>query len=286
MIGMSKVWLCSLFFLLFSISTITCAEPAVEASTVITGSIVVGPDGSVRSYTLDHPEELANGITQLVAKSVPQWKFYPYLVDGKPVVAKAAMSIRLVAHKLDNGQYGASVKGAVFSSYSKDQWSDFKVKRVVPKYPPRAIRSRVSGTVYVVAEVDHQGNVENVAAEQVNLRALGAEAIMRRARNMLADAAVSAIGQWKFDTSKLPFPAGERYSTVRIPVAFNLRVDRRTSPGERYGQWQSYVPGPLNIIPWLDQRQMAAGSPDALPAGGIHPLDPHGLKLQTTLGGS
>ena len=274
-----------LLLLLLAMPGISVARQTVEASTVVTGSIVVTPDGSVSRYTLDHPEKLSKGIVELVAKNLPEWKFRPYLVDGRPVVAKAPMSIRLVARRLDNGRYNLWIRGATFGLGASGKSTDLKVKRVVPKYPPQAIRARVSGTVYLVAKVNRQGEAEDVQAQQVNLRERGSEARMKRWRRVLSEAAASAVRRWTFEPPASVRSGAEPYWVVRIPVSFNLRLADRPPP-DPYGRWQPYVPGPMNFIPWVDPREVAAGSVDAIPSGSIRRVHDQGLQLKTALGGS
>jgi len=51
-----------------------------------------------------------------------------------------------------------------------------------------------------------------------------------------------------------------------------------------YGQWQPYVPGPLQEPDWADERRLA-GSPDATPEDGSLLAD-MSLHLLAPLGGS
>ena len=85
-----------------------------EASMLVTGSIVVAPDGSVQSYAVDHPEKLPSVVAGLVGKDLSRWRFAPVLLDGKPVAAKAPMSMRVVASKRDDGNYNIGIRSAYF----------------------------------------------------------------------------------------------------------------------------------------------------------------------------
>lgn len=279
-----RLWLGGLLVLLVAMPCLVLARQQIEASTVVTGSIVVKADGSVSSYTLDHPEKLSKGIVSVLARNVPQWKFRPYVVDGRPVAAQSHMSVRLVARKAAHGDYTVAVRGATFSAGSTAGSSGLKVQRVPPKYPQAALRDRVSGSVYLVVQVNHQGKAEDVAAQQVNLGLLGSDRDMKYWRKLLADASTTAVRKWTFNPPAPVFPATQRYWYARVPIIFSLDVDG-VSTRVAYGRWQSYVPGPVNLIPWLDQRQLAAGSPDAMPAGAIHSLDGAGLQLKTSLDG-
>lgn len=52
-----------------------------------------------------------------------------------------------------------------------------------------------------------------------------------------------------------------------------------------YGQWKVYIPGPRQPVPWFDHRRMLTDSVDALPGGGVYPIDDD-LQLKTPLGGA
>ncbi|MGH8212284.1 MAG: hypothetical protein ACREPP_03505 [Rhodanobacteraceae bacterium] len=83
----------------------------VEASTVVTGWVEVAPNGSVYNYTLDQPDKLDAGVVDLIAKTIGTWEFKPILVDGKSVLAKAKMNLRVVASPIGNEQYNLRVSG-------------------------------------------------------------------------------------------------------------------------------------------------------------------------------
>ena len=260
-------------------------KQVVWASTVITGSITVSPYGSVRSYALDHPQELSRGIVDVLARNVPEWKFKPYTVDGKAVAATATMGVRLVARKLDHGNYAIRVGGAWFGK-GADTSAKPLGRRVPPRYPEEALQNRVSGSVYLVAKISREGRVLDVAAQQVDLRLLAPEAMMRRWRKCLADAARKAVRQWDFPPSAAGTMASAPYRVVRVPIHFELDFQGQGSAHRGYGEWESYVPGPINLVPWLSPRQLAGGSPDAMPAGAIEQLGTEPLQLQTSLSGS
>ena len=255
----------------------------VEASMLVTGTIVVAPDGSVSSYAVDHPEKLPSGVLEIIGNTLPRWKFKPVLHDGQAVMAKATMSLRIVARELTGKNFAVSVQSASFGTEAPGESITF-ISRLQPKYPHDAVANRVAGTVYLLLKVGRQGRVIDAAAEQVNLRVIGPPELMKRWRDDLAKASLSTARKWTF---KLPTSGAQvdyPYWYVRIPINFTL------SPGghpwnEEYGHWMGYVPGPREVIPWLDQTHLALGSADAVPDGGIEPLG-SGLQLTSGLKGS
>jgi hypothetical protein len=247
----------------------------VEVSMVVTGWMVVNPDGSVNSYTLDKQDKLPPEVVKLIAKTVPAWKFQPILIhdaNDRPELAKAAMSLRVVARPLgdSDSSYELSVDGA---SFGKDNVhpndSVTYAKRTPPRYPRDALMERVSGTVYLVLRVDRNGQVEQVAAEQVDLRAIASDDQMRAWRYELTRPAIAAAKEWTFNVPRTGKEAQADHWFVRVPINFQINY-KGVPPRDEYGQWQAYVPGPVNQIPWMDsEKPTTHGGADAISGDGI-----------------
>lgn len=233
----------------------------VEASMVVTGWIEVAPDGSVYQYTLDQQDKLPKPVVDIIRKTTAAWTFKPILVDGKPVLAKAKMNLRVVASPIGNGQYNLRVRGATFGDGGSGEWPAYS-RRKPPEYPNVALRAATGGTVYLVLEIDRSGHVEQAVAQQVNLRAIGSEFDMKTLRNAFAMESIDASKRWTFKIPETGPEANAEHWTVMVPVNFNIVGQHK----EGYGEWDSYVPGPVQPIPW-DQDQIASGtSADALPS--------------------
>jgi len=81
------------------------------------------------------------------------------------------------------------------------------VRRVDPQYPPLARIARVSGQVVLQVHIDEEGNVDSVDIVSGN--------------QLLIDAAVAAVRQWKYSPTLLN---GEPVPVVgTITVVFNLK---------------------------------------------------------------
>jgi hypothetical protein len=263
-----KRFLMGLLCLLLS-ATALAAGPSevskrVQASMLLTGKIVVAPDGSVRSYAIDQPK----------------WKFKPTLLDGKPVAAEAEMSFRVVVKPVGAGNFSISISGAEFGQGKPGESISYK-RRVAPGYPAQAAHERVSGTVYLLVRVGRQGQVVDAVAEQVNMTVLGSDAELERWRQALAKSALRAAMQWTFNPPTSGKDVDAEYWVARVPCNFRMQADR----GESYGQWQAYVPGPRQPVPWFDNKQMASTSADALPDGDVQQVD-QGLRLTSPLNGT
>ena len=255
----------------------------VEASMVVTGWIIVNPDGSVNSYTLDKQDKLPSAVVELIGKTVPAWRFRPIsILDGSnhPERVKAAMSLRVVAHPVDDSNYELSVSGASFGKDNTQSSNAVAYKeRKPPRYPRDALQERVSGIVYLVLRIGRDGHVEDVATEQVDLRAVAGDDQMRIWRYELSRPAVAAAKEWIFDVPQTGEDAQADRWFVRVPVNFQI-VYKGIPPRQEYGQWESYVPGPVNQIPWTDsETPTARGAADAISDNGIAFQDDHRFVL-------
>lgn len=250
----------------------------VEGSMVVTGTIGVTPQGTVLGYTLDQPEKLPPVVVDVIGKTVPGWTFQPVVRDGKPVAAKAKMSLRLVARPIGDGNYQVAVRSAYFGD-EQAAARKMVVTRTSPRYPREAIQGRASGTAYAVLRVDRAGHVADAFAQQVNMRVLADDTTLDRMRKLFAEATVKALQQWTFVPAD---PADhEPYRVVRVPVSYEVAELGHLPSHEAYGQWQGYVPGPEQPAPWFDKDQMLTGGGDALPGDGVY--GPSSLSLLTPL---
>jgi hypothetical protein len=252
---------------------VRAVQERVEDSMLVTGTIGVTPQGTVLGYTLDHPEKLPPAVGQVVGETLPRWTFRPVLSDGRPVAAKATMSLRLVARPLGGGKYKVVVHSAYFGDPSEGV-KPVKTARVL--YPRSIARDRISATVYVLLRVDRSGRVVDAATEQVNLQTIADDEVLKRYRKLFAEASVKGLSQWTFTPAAPSDPAP--YRVVRMPVAYSVWPEKNVEP---YGQWRAYVPGPVQPVPWLDDDKLLTGGADALPGDGI--FGPSTLSLLTPL---
>jgi hypothetical protein len=256
---------------------------SIEASMSLTGSITVGPDGNVREYTIDKQDKVAPAILDMLGRDIGAWKFEPQQED-KPVAIKNRMYLRLVANRNEAGDYLVRISSTYFAPYQDEDPQEPEMKQAAsnrknmtpPHYPPSAAMAGAQGTAFLLLRIDAQGRVEDAVAEMVNLRVIGTPQQMEGLRKLFADASLAAAKKWTLP----PPPEGKAYDTVRVPVDYCL--DRCGA----YGQWESYVPGPVQKAPWPTGEEGLGFSPDALPGGGVYPVgESGGLKLLTPLQG-
>lgn len=256
--------------LLALVSSVALASSSVgqpvELSMLLTGTVVIAPDGHVRSYTLDQADKLSPAITAFMDKSVSAWTFQPMEVDGQPVTAKAKMNVRLVADPRERDQFAVRIKGASFGENKPGETISYAKgpQRWAPRYPTDAVHARAGATVYLLVKVNHDGMVLDAVAEQVNLTEAGPAPTMKWLRKMFADASVTAARKWTFDVPTSGPHAGEPWWVARVPVSYWISSGGRTHPAG-YGQWQAYVPGPVEIVPWADPKLLANDAIDTVP---------------------
>jgi hypothetical protein len=254
--------------------------PTSEASMLVQGSILIGPDGKVISYQVDRPERLPAAVVEVVQKNVPGWTFV--LDDHPSVPIKETMSLRVVARALDDTHAKLVITGASFSDGSPDKTYAVHGKSTPsPRYPRMSFDARVSGTVYLVLQIGPDGRVQQAFAEQVNLRRYQTQTRNEVFEHDLANAAIDGVQRWTFVVPTSGPEANASSWTVRIPLSFELRGVGDGGP-DTYGTWDAYMPGTVHKAPWLNDNQLVSGKPDSLSDGMLQQLG-KGPRLATSL---
>lgn len=281
---------------LFSVVALAAGPGAVrkqaEASMLVTGDVLIQPDGTVSGWDLDQRDKLPAAVVGLVEKSASTWRFEPVMVDGVARKARARMSLRVVAERVegDDESYRITIQGSHFGGEAEDAGEQealastdrlYRIKMGPPRFPEAAFHAGATGTVYLVLRIDRSGAVTDVIAEQVNLRVAGSEAQMKQLRKMFGQSAVAAARKWTFRPPTTGEGADDAFYSVRVPVDYRFQGDKVAG----YGEWEAYIPGPRAEIPWREQAVDPNETPDALVAGGVY-QDGDGLKLLTPLSGS
>jgi hypothetical protein len=255
------------------------AQQQIEASLDVSGTLAVDDKGIVTSHTIDHPEKLSPGVVGLIGKTIPTLHFKPVLRDGQPHAVEANMYLVLVANHVDAQNVSIRIRSARFTE-SEPPATDWVTvdKRVEMRFPSEAVWEWFGGTVYVAVRIDRNGRVIDARAQQVNLRKVGSDKTMRRWREVLSKPALATIRKYTFKIPTTGPHTDDSEFSGMLPVIFNL--DGQAPP--KYGQWNSYVPGPRESIAWLDDKEDASAS-EAIPAGTFAQAGT-ALKLLTPLG--
>ena len=269
-----------------------------ESSLLVNGHIVVAPDGTVRSFGLDRKEPAA--VMELIKRYSSSWHFEPVLDNGTPVEATAPMHLRVVASP-DGTGYELHVVSATFGNPRghSDEHVTIKDHDARPtffhaltyrKQAAGSIRptgfvqtAQPTGTVFMVARVERDGSISHASAEQVNLDKVGPEPVMREMRKTLAEVSTRALRQWTFNPpSAGPLKNADGWI---IRVVFAYHEYELTEKDARDVAWHTYIPGPKEPVPWLDEYRRTYKAEgmgiDALPDDslitvgiGLHLLNP------------
>ena len=281
-----KRWLMGLFCVLMAGAALAEGPAAVrkrvEASMLVTGSVEIAPDGSVKGYSIDQSDKLPPPVVQLIQQNMPAWKFQ--FDSPQAAAVNVKMSLRLLARRVDDTHDSISISAAQFGQDENvpGQSTSYKT-RVQPRYPELEVRSNVSGAVYLLLRIGRDGRVEDAAAEQVNLAVYASDRDMKLFRDSLAKAALTAARQWTFNTPTIGKHVADPYWVARVPVNFEI-TPKGTVKDVPYGQWQGYVPGPRQLVPWVEKEKLLTGAADAVPDGSLYQLN-QGLQLTTPLDG-
>ncbi|MEN4903954.1 TonB family protein [Luteimonas sp. TWI1437] len=259
----------------------------VEASMLVTGTVDIERDGRVSAHAIDQEDKLPAHVVNLLRRFVPEMRFEPVLVDGVPVPARAKMGLRVVATPAGEDHMTIAIRSAHFGDEaSADNPDSARVRSVEmrpPRYPRQSVMMGGQGTVYLLVQVVPSGGVGEVAAEQVNLTALGTVRQMATVREALTKAALAAAKDWRFlppDDGKVPESG---YWIVRVPVDFALTMGNQPPAVPAYGQWSAYHPGPRSSPAWA-LPDPPGFSPDTLVAGTAHSTESR-FRLLTPLEG-
>jgi hypothetical protein len=252
----------------------------VEASRVVSGSVEVDAEGNVRAFALEDEAHLPAVVVTQLRASAAQWRFAPYLQEGRATAVTSRVSARMLATPVGEGKYQVRIGGIEFFPVVDAAAMVGAEMLTPPAYPPEAARAGSGATVYAVVKVGRDGTVEDAVAEQVNLFALGSPRDMRLVRRAFANAVERGAKAWKFRPPTRGTEADKPYWSMRVPVVF--RLGHFVEDTEGY--WQEYVPGPRQPIPWESGSDAVSTSADALPDTGAYPFG-SGLRLLTPLSG-
>lgn len=266
------------------------ARRQIESSMLVSGMVSVDASGAVTAHTLDQRDTVPPPVAQFLDQTLPQFRFKPVEHDGRTQAIEAQMSVQVVVNQVDPQHVALRLRSARFTEAeaataeatrpSKTDGASI-AHRAPIRYPGEAMQEAVSGTVYVAVRFDRSGQVVDAEAQQVNLKITDSESKMRHWREVLGRSTVAAVRRFTFQPPTTGPHAGDVTFTGILPVAFFL--DGARPP--RYGEWDTYVPGPKQDIAWLhgdDDRD--ADNSEAVPDGQFA-MTGDSLQLLTPLGG-
>lgn len=224
-----------------NVSASAAGRTAATYQMVANGEVQIGPDGRVSDYRLK--SELAPSVAELVNRSVRLWRFEPIVQDGRPVIAKTALRIRLTAERATDNPDNFVVRVAAVDFGAPDRSAGGKP----PRYPDRAVRARLNAKVMLVLRLDDTGKVIEAFPYQTSLGArTRSESDAESWRKIFERASIAAAKTWKYNLTE--DIGGRRLGSYALaPIEF--RILPRDAGGEEDEKWQGYVPGPVHELP-------------------------------------
>lgn len=258
------LWICFWILLEIGPAALAGARPRPWASMLLSGYLDINPDGSVRDYAMDNPGKIPSVVQGVIKQTVQGWHF-KVNVAGK-VIARAKMSLRVVAKPVGRRDFSIGVEGVQFTDDSAVTGEQLTRHSIVqPIYPREAINDGVAAIVYVLARIGRDGHVLDAGAEQVNFTLDCPRSSQPGLANRFARASELAIRQWVFKVPTKGPQAGYPYWYALIPVNYSLSGPDTPNISQAYGSWQPYIPGPRRPLPWVDDQRVIASAPDAIP---------------------
>ena len=247
---------------------------------LVAGSLDVDGSGNVTAYVLDHPEKLPAGVTQLLAQTLPAFRFEPVRRDGVPRPVHATMNLVVAANRVDPQHFSIRVRSARFTDADVPASERVTINvGKVPRYPEEAVWANVGGAVYVAMRIDRSGNVLDAQVQQVNLFAVDTEPQMRHWRSVLGKATLKTVRRYTFKVPTTGAHAADATFTGVLPVVYRVGAG-----GPVYGQWDTYVPGPREDIAWLTSDDVLMVAGETIPDG-VFAQTGTTLKLLTPISG-
>jgi len=161
----------------------------------------------VSAKVLDGPAELR----EAALEAIKQWQYEPYIVNG---VAKPVSFTVILKFRLD--EKDKKKPGTKPINLSSDQKPKL-IKSPRPKYPEKAIKAGIQGSVVIEATTDTKGHV--------------VQAKVIEGHPLLNIAALEAIKQWQYEVYYLegePTPV-----TFTVVVKFSLDKKKTNEKGEK-----------------------------------------------------
>lgn len=247
----------------------------VELGMLVTGTVTVNPDGSVKAYTIDHADQLPPGVQSLLVKVLPGWSFDAIKAAGKTIPANTRMSVRVTGtvtgtskQRVDGKQVEQNtvqIGVADIDLHCPPPHADLTYARgcdpaatlhywpadkppALPQYPLAAVKLQAGGAVHLYLDVDSAGRIMQAAVGRVDLYMLVSRP--EHLRKLLGDAALKATQDWQFSVPTAGPHALAGHWVVEQTLEFVIAGDHAASVG--YGHWLAYQRGPDQAIPWAD----------------------------------
>jgi TonB family protein len=171
----------------------------IEASTDEQGDVV-----SAKVMPSKNPQPL---LEEAALAAIRQWKYKPFLNDGKAVGVTFSVTMNFALHK---------DKEAVLAPGASTDRPKI-LEKVNPVYPEEAAKQGIEGLVVIEATADEKGDV--VAAKVM---------ATKNPQPLLEEAALVAVRQWKYE----PFLKDGKAVAVTFTVTMNFALSKEKKQDE------------------------------------------------------
>ena len=141
-------------------------------------SVVVGKNGKVQQVTVVRGDKGDPRLDSAAVKAVKQWRYEPYVYQGKPITVRTAILLRMPKSE-SAVEEPVRVGGRVMESRL--------IHRVDPEYPAELKEARPSGQVILSIVIGKNGEVQQVEVLKGDEGDPG-----------LNSAAANAVSQWRY----------------------------------------------------------------------------------------
>ena len=224
------------------------------------GRLTVDAEGHVQEYHIR--SKMPAPVKALLDKAIPNWRFEPVLVEGKPVLAESPMRI-LVAGLEDGDKVRLRIDNVLFRANTREEfaaemaeWAANDVDIVPAKLPPPSYPHKLEdagaeGIVLLALRLTADGRVaESWVMQSSLLNASGRSIDLERNRARFERSALAAAEAWRFKVkAKDDAALTPKAMTVSVPVEFTFRNVKEGSSFA--GTWRREFRGPNRPVPWL-----------------------------------
>ncbi len=235
-------------------------ESKIESVLTVRGQVEIGPDGKVLTHEL--AKDTSKGVADLIGQNVALWRFEPITRNGKPVIARTAMTLNVSAREGADGAFSLRLENVWFGGR--------KIKSALrqPRYPSSAISAGLGARVWLLLELDPTGKVVTVHPYQTSLTRRMRESRAARWRSRFERASIEAAKHWGYEPAEL-FDGAQAGRFFKTPIDFKITL----TDGRRRGpEWEAFVPGPINPSAIFDATALIAENDADMPAGDLLPL--------------
>lgn len=140
----------------------------------VVAKVTIDENGSVADVDIVSGHEL---LREATLESLKQWKFVPARLNGKPVRSQASVEVHFVLKDSPS-------ESAEPLRLKADATGPKLIHKIDPVYPTAAKKAGVEGSVILQVTINAQGEVSEVKLE--------------RGHDLLKDAAMEAVRQWRY----------------------------------------------------------------------------------------